>query len=205
MCWLIRMHIPKRNLNRVTRSTTLESIQNKCLFYCRCWCRTSKSNLTLRPNCSRGVHGTQHLVLRLLHLNGAIFLVDKFCNCLIIVCASFGERKKNETGCVVFELFSSLFIGGEKRIDLPLKSRRNKIIQILFRQCQCIHGLIWAMQILLKKFLWECGSSNFCRNRMWRKMKIGYLAAILKRCENVIFLFFLFIYFFNFLMVYGCD
>ena len=41
-------------------------------------------------------------------------------------------------------------------------------------------------QISLKGFLWESGFSNFCQNRYWRKIKIGYLAAILKRYNFVV-------------------
>ena len=75
------------------------------------------------------------LVFRLSRFNAAIFQADNFCNCLNRSCASFGE-KKNEIGCVVFALISINwhFLGLEK-IDLPLKSPRNKIIQILFQQC----------------------------------------------------------------------
>ena len=56
-------------------------------------------------------------------------------NCLNSSCASFGE-KKNEIGCVVFALISiNWHLGGLEKNDLPLKSPRNKIIQILFQQC----------------------------------------------------------------------
>ena len=33
----------------------------------------------------------------------------------------------------------------------------------------------------IKKFLWKSGFSNVGQNRKWREIKIGYLAAILKR------------------------
>ena len=69
------------------------------------------ANLTL--NCIMGgVHGTQHFVFRLSHFNAAKFLVDIFCNCLNICCASFGE-KKIEIGCVIFPLISIIehFVG----------------------------------------------------------------------------------------------
>ena len=50
----------------------------------------------------------------------------------------------------------------------------------------------------IEKFLWESGFSNFGQNwNDWREIKIGYLAAILKRCNILIFspeLWFLIVY-----------
>ena len=52
----------------------------------------------------KGDHGTQHLFF-LSHFNAALFLADKFCNCLYSSCTSFDE-KKNKIGRVVFALIS---------------------------------------------------------------------------------------------------
>ena len=48
-----------------------------------------------------------------------------------------------------YSIGPKLAFGGLEKNDLPLKSPRNKIIQILFQQCEYIHDLlIWAKKLI---------------------------------------------------------
>ena len=79
----------------------------------------------------RGFHGTQHLVFRLSHFNATYFCLIIFIIALIVVVLLM-MKKQIEIGSIPFELISiNKQFEGCGKIDLPLKSHQNKIIQIL--------------------------------------------------------------------------